>query len=253
MRPRLNTFVDLVADFPKPDYRTEVPGKDLAELLARALRARGIDVLSIEGTDIAHYIRCRSGRREFKMMVSVDDFKEVNRWQILCPSTLGVIDHWLGRTDHDDHQRLLLAIDETLRESDTIHGVRWFPAYESPEYLDLLVPCEGPIRDPLPGPRVALIVRLDRFLDRLLLLSAFISLPVFALSMMAGWLQFAEFYMRAFAALLLGALGMTHWIGAYIPSRGFRQKQQSPGILRRVMEFVAGGLWLSMAVRALVH
>lgn len=163
MRAPLNTFVDLLADFPKPSFPGEAPGKELAETLARGLEKRGIQILNVEGPDIAHYVRCLCEDRQFDIMVTIDDVGRMNRWHVLPSFRVSLTDRIRGKDYGAAFEQLLFAIDETLKESNQIRDVRWFPAFDTPPYLDLQLPSDGPIRDPNLDKQAPMVIRADRF------------------------------------------------------------------------------------------
>jgi hypothetical protein len=41
-----------------------------------------------------------------------------------------------------------LSIDKVLKGSNRISDVRWFPSFETPDYLSLMRPSNGPLREP---------------------------------------------------------------------------------------------------------
>jgi hypothetical protein len=152
MSGKLNTFVDLIADFP---YRSDwvsnsapgPPGKELAELLVKSLRIQGFEVGSVEALEYGYSIACCSGDRSFEIEVTVDDHIEMRRWNVQCPSSLDTLDWLLGQSDFVAHRTLLTAIHNALIGSDRIRDIRWFPEYEPPAYLEDRNAMSAPVRD----------------------------------------------------------------------------------------------------------
>jgi hypothetical protein len=143
MAERLNTYVDFHGDFPyRPgwteDSRIELPGKELAELLADGLRHRGVDVSRVDALDYGHFLRCRSGGRSYTVEVTVDDAYKMERWTAQCypDDDEGILSGLFRRPDHAGLAAVLNAIHLTLTGSGSIRDVRWFPSYEPPQYLD---------------------------------------------------------------------------------------------------------------------
>lgn len=156
MGEQLNWFADFLGDFPKPircdEPPEQLPGRELAELIADGLRNRQFAVHSIETYDIEHVIRCSSGRREFRIHVWVDDISRIERWEVCCPSSSGWLARLLGRSDYEEHKRILEAIDDILKSSSRVHDIRWFRYYESPWLRGRCPRFAGPVGTAPPTP-----------------------------------------------------------------------------------------------------
>lgn len=151
MAKSLNTFVDFVGDFHWPHSIDDLPGKEVAELLAAGLKQRGIEVLRItdDRPDIGHYVKCAFGNQLFSVCATVDDWQRVGRWQLLtCPvDKSGRQDRSRSANRSEAFEGLLIAIDETLHASPQIRDIRWFPQFEEPRRLAKQTPDIGPVRD----------------------------------------------------------------------------------------------------------
>jgi hypothetical protein len=90
---------------------------------------------------------------------------EHNRWYIMPCRKRSTFD----RKDHleSDYRQLMLAIDPVLKNCDRISDIRWFPGFETPDYLALLPHSLGPIRDADYETRLHPLIRLDRRIDRI--------------------------------------------------------------------------------------
>ena len=140
MNDELNYYVDLRADFKRPESIEEPTGGELAGILAAGLPAYGITVNKNKGVDSCHYVACVAGSSIIELMVSTQIFDETEeRWDILpnASDTVPV----------SDYRTLLMAVDSVLRNCDRISDIRWFPQFETPEYLALMPSSPGPIRD----------------------------------------------------------------------------------------------------------
>ncbi len=91
--------------------------------------------------------------------------EEKDRWYIQACSK----ESYFTRKDHPkaDYRRLLLAVDATLQENDRVADIRWFPGYETPNYLALLPHSSGPLRDADYEQQLNRWVRLDWRFNRI--------------------------------------------------------------------------------------
>ena len=168
MTDELNYYVDLRADFKHPDSIDEPSGEELAAILAEGLPTHGITVLKTEGIDFSYFVECVSGSSTIELMVG-DDFlldDADNRWYIQpCKDR-----SFFSRKDQfeSDCRTLLLAVDKTLRGCSRISDIRWFPFFETPDYLALLPYSSGPVRAPDFMEQLHPLIRFDWRVSRIL-------------------------------------------------------------------------------------
>lgn len=143
MSERVNTFVDFRGEFPKTDPREAIPGEEVATLLVAGLEQRGFPIHKVEAVDYERIIECHSGDVLFGVHVWID-WLEMDRWEICCPSTIGLFGWLFGRKDHDEHKRLLQAIDEILRQTSGVRDIRWFVGFEAVGYRERFPWYDGP-------------------------------------------------------------------------------------------------------------
>lgn len=167
MTEDFNYFVDMKADFPWPESADEPAGEELANILAAGLPRHGIEVVKVEGDEYCYWVECLVGATNIDLNVSAEMLDDQHhRWQIIPwkqpNSSFG------RREDPDpDYRVLMLAIDPVLKECDRISDIRWFPTYETPDYLALLPHSSGPIRDPDYEARLHPLIRLDQRIERI--------------------------------------------------------------------------------------
>jgi hypothetical protein len=99
-------------------------------------------------------------------MVSADFLNdEDSRWHIQpCAKR-----SFFGRKDHpeSDYRTLLLAVDKTLRDCSHISDIRWFPFFDTPDYLALLPYSSGPVRAADFQEQLHPLIRLDWQISRI--------------------------------------------------------------------------------------
>jgi len=163
----LNYYVDFRADFKRPASLEEPAGEELARLLEEGLPAHGIPALKVKDGNFSYFVECLSGTSKIELMLGlvdpVDD--DCYRWLVLpCAKR-----NFFGRKDYpeSDYRQLLFAIDKTLQGCDRVEDIRWFPGFETQEYLSLMPPSPGPLRDPQLDERVHPLVRFDRRVNRI--------------------------------------------------------------------------------------
>lgn len=144
MRDRLNTFVDFRGDFPKSDPMKEIPGAEVAAMLVAGLSARGCPVRGLEAVDFEQIIDCDSGTVRFQVRVWID-WEGMDRWEICIPPTVGCLGGLLGRSDREEHKRLLEVVDSILRSTDGVRDIRWFPNFEISGYRERCKWYPGPL------------------------------------------------------------------------------------------------------------
>lgn len=170
MATELNNYVDFKWDFARPKVVDGLPveplGAELATFLANRLPGLGIEVLTVDKSEEGSYLICRSNASTIELMVSFDYWDmEDARWSILvCRKRT----FW-GKSNYPevDVRGLLYAVDKILKESGRITDIRWFPGFETSDYLSLMRPSDGPIRCPDLDQDLPFALRLDRFSRRL--------------------------------------------------------------------------------------
>ena len=126
---RLNIFTDFRGDFPKPAIPDRPPGAEVAALIANGLVRRQFAIAEVVETDIEWIIHCDSGSFRYRVFVWID-LVEMDRWEVCCPSPVGWLRRLFGASDHEEHKRILLALDAALREGPGVRDIRWFVEYE---------------------------------------------------------------------------------------------------------------------------
>jgi len=161
----LNTFIDLIGDFPKPIGHDDTPGKELAELVADGLAQRGFSDLQVMDGDFGFYVICTQGNCQLEAMVTVDDCTDMQRWQIITNFRVPLLERVFRRPWPQIFEDFLFAIDNILHESDRVTSIRWYPYFETSDYLALQPHSEGPIRELSADKQLPLLIRMDRYLE----------------------------------------------------------------------------------------
>ncbi len=165
MNDTLNYYVDLKADFNRVESLEKPSGEELANIIATGLPSHGITIRKIEGVDFCHYIECDVGSSTIELMVGEQLLDETkSRWDIQPCAKRSIFGR--DRVPDENYRLLLSAVDTMLRECDRISDIRWFPGFETPEYLALMPYSAGPIRDPDYEKRLHPLTRLDWLLNR---------------------------------------------------------------------------------------
>lgn len=147
MSERLNTFVDFHGEFPKTDPLKEIPGAEVAAMIATGLRERGYSIASVEAVDFEQIITCESADVRFTLYVWID-WELMDRWEICIPSTTGCIGWLFGHTAREELRRLLEAVDKILRNAEGVRDIRWFREFEAACIRDRFKWYPGPISSP---------------------------------------------------------------------------------------------------------
>ncbi|MBB3210535.1 hypothetical protein FHS27_006382 [Rhodopirellula rubra] len=147
MNEELHYYVDLCGDLRRPESIEEPSGDELAAILADGLPKHGVAVLKNEGVDFSHYLDCDVDGSTVELMVGAEVLDDTNnRWYIQpCAKR-----NFFGRETVPDatYRTVLLAVDAVIRSSPRISDVRWFPCFDTPEYLTLMPGANSPIRAP---------------------------------------------------------------------------------------------------------
>lgn len=145
MNEDLHYYVDLCGDFRRPESIVEPSGDELAAILSDGLPDHGVAVLKNEGIDFSHFLDCVVDGCTVELMVGAEVLDDTNsRWYIQpCAKR-----NFFGRQAIPDaaYRTLLLAVDTVLHSSTRISKIRWFPSFDSPEYLTLMPSANSPIR-----------------------------------------------------------------------------------------------------------
>lgn len=166
MNEELHSYVDVRADFPRPESIDVPTGSELATILADELPKHGVQATKSKDVDFAHYVECSMRASTIELMVGAEYLDEAdNRWYVqVCPKRT-----FFGRqaVTYSDYRELLLAVDAVLRECDRVSEIRWFPNFEVPEYLALMPRADGPIRAPDYIQQLHPLIWFDWQLDRI--------------------------------------------------------------------------------------
>jgi len=147
MKFDLHHYVDFQGDFERPESFDEPSGEELADFLADALTRDGIAIVSVEGMDFAHYVDCECGASTIELMVGAEvaDDRD-DRWYVQPCRKHSFFGY---KPVHDpDLRRLLLSVDKALRHCSRVSDVRWYPAFDTAEYLALMPYSDSPIPQP---------------------------------------------------------------------------------------------------------
>ncbi len=162
----INKFVVFHADFRWPTPDEIAAAEELAEHLAASLTAHGISVEEVDGDELGHEIKCGVGDSTITLWVTADTLKdEPGDWTAgICAKQT-----FFGDKPHaeDDVITLVQALDACLQESERIWDIRWYPHFETPDYLALMTASDGPICDPELYEQMHPVLRRDMQLMRL--------------------------------------------------------------------------------------
>jgi len=145
MNEDLHFYVDLRGDFRRPESIEEPSGDELAAILANGLPEHGVAVLKNEGIDFSHYLDCDVDGCTVELMVGAEVLDGTNnRWYIQPYAKR----NFFGRetVPAAAYRKLLIAVDAVLHSSPRISDIRWFPSFDTPEYLALMPAASTPIR-----------------------------------------------------------------------------------------------------------
>lgn len=143
MKPTLHNYVVIEGDFTRCCNIDEPTGGELAEVLARGLSTKNVAVLDLEGVDFAHYIECELNGSRFNLMVGEETpWDSETNWSVVFGHSKGT--SW-SKIPTEHYRRLLLAVNDALHACGQITSVRWYPRFETPEYLTLMHRAESPI------------------------------------------------------------------------------------------------------------
>lgn len=103
-------------------------------MLATGLRAKGFNLSDPEDQEFAHFIHCKSGQYDYKIMVAFD-FVDGATWEISCPRTLGTLQRLFGKTEDAELSALVETIDLVVKTDSRTREMHWYPSYgdTSPE------------------------------------------------------------------------------------------------------------------------
>ena len=131
----MNTTVAMRTAFAAtfPDLRSlakgqeRVPGRQLGQLVAKGLRARGVEDSDVQYEEPLFVTRCRSGEHVYPIFSSVlYPEKSGAPWVVSCERQISFWGRLLGRSEEKDMGLVLDAIDDTLRNDARITDMRWF-------------------------------------------------------------------------------------------------------------------------------
>ena len=128
----INTSAAIRGNFhhrPKPGAaeESELPGRDLAELVEQGLRRVGFAIEGVVYEEPFFVVRCRVGQFEYELLSYLFDPHDVNPvWVVDCPSRLGFFDKWFARSKNAEYASVLQAIHRTLISDHRVREVRWF-------------------------------------------------------------------------------------------------------------------------------
>lgn len=173
MRIPINTYVDFLSDFPFPESFSPdfVPGEEVAQFLAAGLDKQDVKVLGVEEQEpaLGREILCMCEGQRFSIRVSVDLWDDIGRWCLLTAmlNKKGRAGPLCGQAELDALTRFLIKVNEVLRDSAAIRDIRWFPHFDTSEYLEIQEPGDGPIRDPEADSRLPFVLRFERLLENI--------------------------------------------------------------------------------------
>lgn len=147
MKIDLHNYVDMRADFHRPAAIDQPTGGELAAILAAGIAQRDIRVTKTEAVDFANYVECEVGTSSIELMVGAEFLNGANdRWYVqpLAKRTF----FGTKEVSENDYRELLLALDDVLKNCDRVSDIRWYPSFDTPEYLALMPRSDGPIPEP---------------------------------------------------------------------------------------------------------
>jgi hypothetical protein len=121
---RIRTYLRFKADYPVPESGQSGAG-EIAANLAAGLRARGFSPSEPEDQEFAHFFRCRSGSRDYEIMVAFD-FVEGRSWEVNCPPTLGFFPRLFGKTENKELSSLVDAIHGVMQSNPRVKDMVWY-------------------------------------------------------------------------------------------------------------------------------
>lgn len=147
MKIDLHYYVTLRADFPRPESIEEPTGADLAAILSAGLAQRNIKIAKTEAVDFANYVECELGSSSIELMVGAELLDDANDLWYIQPCAKRT---YFGskKVSENDFRKLLIAVNDVLQNCERISEIRWFPSFDTPEYLALMPRSDGPIADP---------------------------------------------------------------------------------------------------------
>ena len=167
MHEQLHYYVHFQADFIRPASYDEPSGQELAAVLADGLPLYGINVEKVEGLDFAHYLQCVSGSSTIELMVGAElDMEREQLWYVQPCAKRSIFQRSV--VPFEDYRDLLLAVDATLQRCDRVTAIRWFPAFETNDYLSLMPEATSPLRAADYEASLHPLIRLQWRLNRLL-------------------------------------------------------------------------------------
>jgi hypothetical protein len=116
--------------------------------------------------DLAHCVECKSGSSTIELMVGAELRDDANdRWYIQPCTKKSLFGP--KKVPSSDCRSLLLAVDEVLQASERVSDIRWYPSFDTPEYLALMPHSGGPVRDADFDDRLHPLIRFYWKLDRI--------------------------------------------------------------------------------------
>ncbi len=120
----MNTFAVFKTTYPL-DFESNLPGREIAEDLVRALRDKGFRAEDPKEFDPFYDVTCKSGEIEYHLMVGLY-YSDQGAWVVHCPRKYGFLKRIFGATEENEIGRLLDAIHGFLRENNAVSELRWF-------------------------------------------------------------------------------------------------------------------------------
>jgi len=113
-------------------------------VLADALARDGIAIIRNEGVDFAHYVECQAGISTIELMVGAELIDGGNdRWYVQPCRKRTFFGH--KQMIDTDLRAILLSVDGALRDCPRVSDIRWYPSFDTPEYLALMPRSDGPV------------------------------------------------------------------------------------------------------------
>ncbi len=129
----MNTIVAIRGDFDAgfPDLKAlprdvdRVPGRELADLVARWLRQGGLVVEGPEYAEPFFILRHGGGREQIEVLCSIYD-PQAGVWVVEATGRRGLLSRLLGRGQPPALSGVLAALHEGLGREPRVREMRWF-------------------------------------------------------------------------------------------------------------------------------
>lgn len=125
----ITTYVRLDTTLQKPTAAGCSSGAgELADIVYKGLTALGFEPTTPTDDEFAHFLRCKSGKYEYEIMVAFD-FVDQKTWEISCSTNLRFIAKLFGKSEQQELGSLINALFQTLLSDARVISMKWNPRY----------------------------------------------------------------------------------------------------------------------------